>query len=211
MPLIVGLGNPGASYDGTPHNVGFEVLARLARRAGIRFRRSRVGEAEEAAFPGFDRTILLRPLSFMNLSGRPVSAALHWHRFQTSDLFVICDDVNLPPGYIRIRSSGGAGGQKGLISIIQAVGTDNIARLRIGVGGGHPGADVASHVLARIPAALRNTMDEAVEAAADAVEYYLRSDLETAMNRFNTKRATDSSDNPAGGTCPPDDSSPKGD
>jgi PTH1 family peptidyl-tRNA hydrolase len=211
MPLIVGLGNPGAEYHHTPHNVGFDILARLAKRTDVTFRRSRVGEAEEAAVPGPVKTVLFRPLSYMNLSGRPVSAAMHWHHFSTADLLVICDDVNLPFGHLRLRDRGGSGGQKGMRSIIESLGTEEFARLRIGVGGGHPGADVARHVLSKFSSSRRAALEPVLEMAADAVECYLRDGLETAMNRFNTKRQANQSDNPSGDQRSPDESSPKGD
>lgn len=211
MPLIVGLGNPGANYDGTPHNVGFDVVARLARRAGVGFRRSPSGQAEEAIWPGLSRVILLRPMAFMNLSGGVVSAALRWHRTPLSELFVICDDVNLPLGCIRIRVKGGAGGQKGLLSVIEVLDSEEFARMRIGVGGGDTGADVARHVLKKFSRSDSETIDSALETAADAVECYLRDGLEMAMNRYNTKRSSPDSDIPSGGDIPPDEFSPKGD
>lgn len=204
MPLIVGLGNPGAEYDGTPHNVGFDVLGRLARRAGVTFRRSRSGKSEETALPGGDKVILLRPLAYMNLSGGPVCSAMAWHHVPRAELFVICDDVNLPLGHLRLREQGGAGGQKGLRSIIDVLGSDEFARLRIGVGGGDPGADIARHVLARFPKDLREAVDQALEQATDAVECYLHDGLETAMNRFNTKRPT-KNNSPSGEDRSPDE------
>jgi len=197
MPMIVGLGNPGKQYEGTPHNVGFDVVARLAAKAGAPFRRSRSGEAEEAVVPVSRKVILLRPLSYMNLSGRPVSAALRWHGFELADLLVICDDVNLPLGHLRIREKGGPGGQKGLISIIQHVGTEDFARLRVGVGGGHPGADVAQHVLSRFSCSEREIVDPALELAVSAVECYLEEGLAVAMNRFNTRRENRNDTNPS--------------
>lgn len=211
MPLIVGLGNPGADYEDTPHNVGFEVVARLARRAGAGFRRSPSGKADEAVWPGQPRVILLRPLSYMNLSGGVVGAVLRWHRLEPADLVVICDDVNLPIGYIRLRTKGGSGGQKGLLSIIEVLGTEDFPRMRIGVGGGDPSADVAQYVLKRFPRDVRGIIDEALELAADAVECSIREDFETAMNRFNTKRSSTENDNPSGGDGSPDEFSPQGD
>jgi PTH1 family peptidyl-tRNA hydrolase len=208
MPLIVGLGNPGTAYERTPHNAGFEIAARLARRWNLAFRKSRGGEAEEALLPGTPRVVLLRPLSYMNLSGRPVSAAMRWHGFRPAEIFVICDDVNLPPGHLRLRLRGSAGGQKGLLSIIETLGTDEFVRLRIGVGGGDPGADVARHVLKKIPSARWEIMDRAFELAADAVESFLRDGLETAMNRYNTRRSSEKTDNPSGGSDSPDTNRP---
>jgi PTH1 family peptidyl-tRNA hydrolase len=208
MPLIVGLGNPGAKYQDTPHNVGFEVTGRLARRAQVVFRRSRAAKAEEAVWPDRPRVILLRPLSYMNLSGEVVRAALRWHHMEIAELFVVCDDVNLPPGHLRFRVKGGAGGQKGLLSIIEVLGTEEFLRLRIGVGGGEPGADVARHVLRKFPREQRESMNRAQDAAADAVECFLRDGLETAMNRYQTRRSSTENDNPSGGEIPPGDLSP---
>ena len=210
MPLIVGLGNPGKQYEGTPHNVGFEVLARVAGRAGVSFHRARSGDAEEAVVPGSPKVVFLRPLSYMNLSGRPVAAAMHWHGFELGDLLVVCDDVNLPLGHIRMREKGGAGGQKGLISILEHLTTDSFSRLRVGVGGGHPGADVADHVLSRFSRAERQIVEPAFELAADAVECYLELGLGTAMNRFNTKRPTQKDSNPSGESDSSDQLSPQG-
>lgn len=205
MPLIVGLGNPGPEYKDTPHNIGFEVAARVVERAGLRLRRLRLRQVEEAVLTGSPRTVVGRPLAYMNLSGGPVRALLKRHGFQTADLLVVCDDVNLPPGVLRLRSQGGAGGQKGLRSIIDTLGTEDFARLRIGVGGGQPGADVAGHVLKRWRGALRERMEQAIEMAADAVECVLRDGLEAAMNRYNSQRSDANDNNPSGNPGLPDE------
>ncbi len=199
MPLIAGLGNPGLEYEQTPHNIGFAVLDELARRSGVAFKRSASGQAHEASFGGSSKVVLLKPQSYMNRSGGPVQAALRYYRWFPADLLAICDDVNIPPGFLRFRKQGGAGGQKGLESIIRELGTDEFARLRIGVGGGHPGADVASHVLRKFSGSEKKTMAEAITVAADAVESYIRDGLQVAMNKYNTvKSKTDSGDIPAG-------------
>ena len=204
MPLIVGLGNPGKDYRETPHNLGFEVLDRLARRWGIGFRKSRIAEAEEAVRSGEGRVVLFKPLAYMNLSGRPVGAALRWYQVTPDALLVICDDVNLPPGYLRVRGKGGAGGHKGLQSIIEHTGSDEFPRLRIGAGGGRPGADVADYVLAKPTGDLRSVFAEAAERAADAVECFLQYGLNAAMNDYNTPRSPDDNHDPAGEDRSPD-------
>jgi PTH1 family peptidyl-tRNA hydrolase len=210
MPLIVGLGNPGKEYADTPHSIGFEVILELARRADVKFRRGPVPNCEEARLSGPRPVILLRPLSFMNRSGGPVSAALRWHDLTLDDLMVVCDDVNLPLAHIRLRSQGGAGGQKGLLSVIENVRSEQFARLRIGVGGGHPGADVAHHVLGKFGADVRPLIRSAVEQAADALECYITYGLAEAMNRYNTQRQSISE--PPSGTGPaPDTQRPEGD
>ncbi len=210
MPLIVGLGNPGSEYEGTPHNIGFEVAALLAERSHLKFRRSPVPNADEIKLPGATKTIVLRPLSFMNRSGGPVGAALRYYGFETSDLLVVCDDVNLPLGHLRIRTKGGAGGQKGLVSIIEVLGSEEFARLRLGVGGGHPGADVAHHVLSKFSGPSRTLASETAGRAVDAIECYLSSGLAEAMNRFNTPRQI-TTEPPSGTPAAPDINSPKGD
>ena len=140
-----------------------------------------------------------------------MQAALRWHQWTPGDLLVLCDDVNLPPGHIRLRPGGGAGGHKGLLSIIEHLHTEEFARLRVGVGGGEPGADVAKHVLGRSDAGERQLKAEALERAADAVECFWRNGVEAAMNRFNTRRTVSESESPSGGERLPDDLSPKGD
>lgn len=203
MPLIVGLGNPGPEYDDTPHNVGFAVAARLAEQAGVRFRRLRFRHVEEAILTDAPRAIIARPLTYMNLSGGPVRTMLKRHGVPLAELLVVCDDVNLPPGVLRLRPRGGAGGQKGLRSIIDALGTEEFARLRIGVGGGAAGADVARHVLKKWRGAARDAMETAIDAAADTVQHFLRDGIDAAMNRCNAQRP-DNQNNPSGDPESPD-------
>ncbi|MCB9358202.1 MAG: aminoacyl-tRNA hydrolase [Calditrichaeota bacterium] len=184
MRLVVGLGNPGTEYDDTPHNIGFAVCEELARRAGVSFKRGPVAETASAALPGRDVTLLL-PLAYMNLSGRPVTAAMRWHKLESKSLIVVCDDVNLPEGKLRIRSGGGAGGQKGLRSIIETIGTEDIPRLRLGVGGGVPGADVGYWVLRKLRGKPLEAYRELASLGADAIEHWLEFGLDAAMNRYN--------------------------
>lgn len=185
MRLVVGLGNPGAEYDDTPHNVGFATLDELARRAQVSFRRGPVAESMTAQMPAGFETVLFKPLSFMNLSGRPVSAAIRWYKMRPQDVFVICDDVNIPFGRLRIRQGGGPGGQKGLNSIIQSIGTESIPRMRMGVGGGYPGADIGNYVLKRLRGKELADYHELVGRGADAIEHWLESGIESMMNKFN--------------------------
>lgn len=185
MRLIVGLGNPGSEYDDTPHNIGFAVLEELARRTSQSFRRGPVPESMAVQLPPSNDAVLMRPISYMNLSGRPVSAAVRWYKLAPRDVIVVCDDVNLPFGRLRIRANGGAGGQKGLTSIIQSLGTDEIPRLRMGVGGGYPGADVGNYVLRRLRGKELDSYRELAAVGADAIEHWLTNGLDAAMNRFN--------------------------
>ncbi|MCC6477407.1 aminoacyl-tRNA hydrolase [bacterium] len=186
MFLIAGLGNPGSEYDDTPHNIGFAAVNELANRAGQQFKRGPVVECASARLtPKWD-AVAIRPLSYMNLSGRPVAAALRWFDVAPSNLIVVCDDVNLPFGKIRIRTKGGAGGQKGLLSILQTLGTDEVCRIRLGVGGGYPGADVGSHVLRKLRKSELETYLSMASTACDALELWFKEGPDAAMNRYNS-------------------------
>lgn len=189
MKLIAGLGNPGPKYAGTRHNVGFEVLDELARRHGLGF-----DSAPADALVAKWRTplagggvLLAKPLTFMNLSGHAVAALARYYRIEVGDIFVIVDEVALELGRLRARARGSAGGHNGLKSVAEQLGTEEYARLRIGVGRGDARRDLADHVLARFEADERPVVEETVRRAADAVEVFVASGIETVMNTFNRK------------------------
>lgn len=187
MKMIVGLGNPGAEYRNTRHNVGFDVIDRLAEewriKTGTRRFKSLIGEGR---FEG-DSILLMKPQTYMNLSGGAVRDAVRFHRLPLSDLLVISDDVNLELGRLRIRAEGSHGGQNGLRNIIAELGTDAFPRLRIGVG--HPGGErgLVDHVLGKWARDEIPIIREQIERAAEAVACILREGLEPAMNRYNAK------------------------
>lgn len=193
MKLVVGLGNPGAAYAGSPHNAGFAVVDVLARRAGAGFResgrfRAALAKGELAGEP----VVLMKPLTFMNASGEAVGAWLRWHRMTEADLLVLLDDVDLEPGRLRIRARGGSGGHKGLASVIQHTGSDVFVRVRLGVGRGDgEREDVIAHVLRPLTGVQRETAAATVAEAADAVEMILRQGVDRAMNRYNTVAGAD--------------------
>ncbi len=185
MKLVVGLGNPGRRYENTRHNVGFEVLADLASRHGqpkpkIKFE----SEVVEITVAG-EKTLLIAPQTFMNLSGRSVQQFVRFYQHPPEELIVICDDMNLKLGQLRLRGSGSAGGQKGLNDIIQRLGTNQIPRLRIGLGRPPEFMDATDFVLGRIGKSERFSLDETIRSAADAVETWIADGLASAMNRFN--------------------------
>ena len=182
MKLIVGLGNPGPKYRGTRHNVGFAVADELARRAAVEFEAGPV-DALVARWRVRD-AMLAKPLTFMNASGQAVGGLVGYFKIDLADLLVVVDEVQLPLGRLRLRASGTAGGHNGLKSIIQHLGP-GFARLRIGVGRGDPKWDLADHVLSRFAPDERETMDQAIARAADAVETFLDAGVTAAMNRFN--------------------------
>ena len=184
MKLIVGLGNPGPKYAGTRHNIGFEVVDYLAAGPGCSTYREKF-EAFVAEMKEGDETVLLvKPLTFMNLSGRAVRAAADFYKLDPTQVLVICDDFNLPLGKLRVRAKGSHGGQNGLRNIQEQLGTDAYARLRIGVGEPAVG-DAVDHVLSKFKPGERKAIEESVANAAQAALVWVRQGTEAAMNRFN--------------------------
>ena len=185
MKLIAGLGNPGRAYEGTRHNVGFDVLEILAGRCGSPVRRARFqGETAQVTIRGRP-TLLLWPLTWMNLSGASLLAARDFYKIDNDDILVLCDDFQLPTGTIRLRASGSAGGQNGLADVLARLGTTGIPRLRIGIGPVASGWKTADFVLGRFPKDERDTVNSALERAADAAEEWVALGIEAAMNRYN--------------------------
>jgi PTH1 family peptidyl-tRNA hydrolase len=183
VKLIVGLGNPGAKYRGTRHNIGFAVVDELARRAGVEFDEAPV-DALTARIRNAAPVLLAKPTTFMNASGEAVGALLRYFRIDQPDLLVIVDEVQIPLGRLRARAQGSAGGHNGLKSIVGHLG-EEFSRLRVGVGRGDARRDLADHVLARFDP------DEAAEAermtsrAADAAEMFIASGIGAVMNAYN--------------------------
>lgn len=186
MKLIVGLGNPGRRYRDTRHNVGFAVADELARRSAVTFE-SAPAEAliARARSLGPDGTLLLKPLTMMNASGFAVSEVARYFRIAVEDVLVVADDVNLELGRLRARPGGSAGGHNGLRSIIEQLGSQAFARLRVGVGRGDPRRDLADYVLGGFDADERPVADQAVARAADASEMFVSEGIDRVMNRFN--------------------------
>lgn len=185
MKLIVGLGNPGRKYQGTRHNVGYSVLAELAHDAATGRPQSKFqGEMVQAAFGG-EKALLLSPVTYMNNSGACVQAARDFYRLPDEDLLVICDDLNLPLAKLRFRAKGSSGGQKGLADIIRRLGTDEFARLRIGIGTPPDGWDASDYVLGKFTRREKPEIEVAVREAADAVAVWAREGVEHCMNQYN--------------------------
>nr|WP_242036118.1 aminoacyl-tRNA hydrolase [Cyanobium sp. FACHB-13342] len=192
MHLVVGLGNPGGNYADTRHNVGFMVLERLAAAAGTTFRQQAKLQGLLAEVgQGRDRLRLLMPQTFMNESGRSIRAALDWFDLAPSQLLVVVDDMDLPLGKLRLRGSGSAGGHNGLRSTISHLGTQDFARLRIGIGA--PAEDPAErrartvgHVLGRFSAAERPLLEAVLTEVEAGIGLIQRLGLERAGNRLNS-------------------------
>ncbi len=190
MKLIAGLGNPGHEYEGTRHNLGFTVLGILAERARISLSSSKFsGESGQGTIGG-SKVLLLRPQTFMNLSGQSVGPAAHFYKIAPDDLIVIHDELDLPVGRIQLRKGGGTGGHNGLKSIVQCLGTSDFLRVRIGTGkpqGPNARERVTGFVLGRFSAEDQAVMDKVAQTAADAVEAIVADGLQKAMNRFNQR------------------------
>ena len=185
MKLIVGLGNPGRKYEQTRHNVGFEVVVRLARQHASGTPRARFsGETVEANIAG-QSVLLLTPTTYMNRSGASVLAARDFYKIPHEELLVVCDDFNLPLGKLRFRSKGSAGGQKGLQDIIQRLGSDELSRLRIGIGPVPEGWDPAGFVLGKFTRDEKEQMDATLDRAATGVVEWCRSGIQHCMNQYN--------------------------
>lgn len=184
--LVVGLGNPGEKYEYTRHNAGFLTIDRLAEEKGIPVQRLKHRALTNVTELGGNQVLLMKPVTYMNLSGEAVGDAARFYRIPPERVLVISDDVSLPLGKLRIRKSGSAGGHNGLKSIIQHLGTEGFPRLKIGVGEKpHPEYDMADWVLSKFTGEDKAVMDEAVRRAANAVECYLREGPDKAMSRFN--------------------------
>jgi peptidyl-tRNA hydrolase, PTH1 family len=183
--LIVGLGNPGARYEGTRHNVGRAVVEAVALTCGASLdrvkHRARFGRAEVAGA----RVVLATPTTYMNESGEAVAPLARFYRVAPSAVVLVHDDLDLPLGRLRIRSGGGAGGHNGVASVVRLLGTDAVPRLRVGIGRPPAGWDAADYVLARFSADERPCADEAIGRAVHAIESLVREGVDGAMNAYN--------------------------
>ena len=189
MILIVGLGNPGMEYAATRHNVGFDMLTYLGDRYDIALRSKEGRAVVGKGFIEGQKVILAQPQTYMNLSGESVRALMDFYKLDEEDLVVICDDINLSVGQVRIRPKGSAGGHNGIKSIIQHIGTQEFTRIRIGVGGKPEGGDLVKHVLGRFSREEDGMLREVFALAEEGLLEILTEDVASAMNRVNGKKA----------------------
>lgn len=188
MYLIVGLGNPGRQYEATRHNMGFDTIDYLVEehrvpQGGVKFN-AMYGKG----VIGGEKVILMKPLSFMNLSGGPVREMVNYFKIDPeTQMIVIYDDIDLEPGQLRIRKQGSAGGHNGIKDIIRQLGTEKFLRIKVGVGAKPKGWDLADHVLSRFADSDRKLVDEAIEKAGKAVEIIISQGADAAMNEYNRK------------------------
>jgi PTH1 family peptidyl-tRNA hydrolase len=185
VKIIVGLGNPGREYSATRHNLGFVVVDEIARRFSTGQRRNRFRAEIIEVFDNGQKLVLVKPQTYMNLSGQSVREAAHWYRVAPEDILVVVDDIDLPFGSLRMRSSGGSGGHNGLKSIIAELGGEHFSRLRIGIGRG--AGQATRQVLTRFNAEEERELPELVHGAADCVMDWARDGVISAMNRCNRR------------------------
>jgi PTH1 family peptidyl-tRNA hydrolase len=200
MKLIVGLGNPGREYVGTRHNIGFEALDALARRLGWIGRESDFDRLARTAFFGLtldgmmpsgknEKVLLLKPMTYMNLSGRAVQAAMSFYQLPSADVMVVLDDMALPAGKLRIRAGGSSGGHNGLADIEKMLGTSQYPRMRIGIDAPPPAFEGREYVLGKFSGEQRKAIEPALERAGAALTMWIDEGIEKAMSRFNAEES----------------------
>lgn len=188
MYIIVGLGNPGMRFSATRHNVGFEVIERLAYENNIKLNKRKHKAIIGDGVIGGHKVLLVQPQTYMNLSGESIRAVMDFYKCNENDLIVVYDDICFEIGTIRIRKKGSAGGHNGMKNIINHLGTNEFARIRVGVGNKSPEWDLKDHVLSRFNDKEIKEMVKEVERAGDAIEKILVEGIDKAMNVYNVKR-----------------------
>ncbi|NMO97744.1 aminoacyl-tRNA hydrolase [Paenibacillus lemnae] len=185
MKWIVGLGNPGPAYEKTRHNVGFMALDELASRHGMTFNQNKFKSVVAEGLINGTKTILIKPMTFMNLSGEAVRAYMDYYKAELSDMIVVYDDLDTAVGRIRLRYQGSAGGHNGIKSIIQHTGTQTFNRVRMGISRPEPGYAVVDYVLGAFPKKEKELLGQMIQSTCDSLEYSLDHTFEQTMQKFN--------------------------
>ncbi len=189
MYVIAGLGNPDKKYEKTRHNVGFDVIDVIAKKYNVELTEKKHRALSGSGYIAGQKVLLVKPQTYMNLSGESIASILNFYKLDAeTDLLVIFDDISLAPGRIRVRGRGSAGGHNGIKNIIAMTGTQEFARIKVGVGEKPQGRDLADYVLSRFSKDERAMVEDAFVDAADAAELIAAGDLDGAMNRFNGKK-----------------------
>jgi PTH1 family peptidyl-tRNA hydrolase len=184
IKMVVGLGNPGKEYVGTRHNIGFRVIDSLAELLKIEVKKKRFNGCLGTGEYADKKLILLKPMQFMNCSGQVVATAAGFYKLSACDLLIVLDDMALPPGRIRVRMKGSAGGHNGLADVIEKLGTENLSRLRVGIGPSNE-KEAYDYVLSRPAKSEQALLDEAITRAREAVIYWIEFGIKATMNKFN--------------------------
>lgn len=187
MKVIVGLGNPGSEYEKTRHNVGFMVVDKFAEQHEIELWKNKFDALIAECYIGEEKVLVVKPLTFMNLSGKAVGQIMNWYKLNVEDLIVIHDDMDIPAGTARLRMKGGSGGHNGIKSILENVGSEDFARMRVGIGRPLPGWSVVDHVLAKFPDDDKQLVDEIIVKLVPALDCFVKNGIQLAMNRYNFK------------------------
>ena len=185
MYLIVGLGNPESDYSGTRHNMGFDVINKLAKECEIEVSRTNFKALYGKGVIAEEKVILLKPQTFMNLSGESVSECKNFYKLENEKIIVISDDIDLLPGQIRIRKKGGPGTHNGLKSVVHCLNSEDFIRVRVGIGMPEEGIDLVEHVIGFIPEEERKLLEEGINKAKDAVIEIVKQGVDKAMNMYN--------------------------
>lgn len=187
MKLIIGLGNPGKEYMNTRHNVGFNAVDALADKYNISINKSKFKALHGEGKLGNEKIVLVKPQTYMNLSGECVKSFATWYKVDPKDILVIYDDISLPPGKLRIRIKGSAGGHNGIKSIIQHLGTNEFERIKVGIGEKPQGWNLADYVLSRFTHAEMKIIDETMDDITSATDLIIEKGIQQAMNKYNPK------------------------
>lgn len=188
MFLIVGLGNPGKEYEDTRHNIGFKVIDNIAKEYNIEINRQKFKGTYGEGFIDGKKVILLKPTTYMNLSGESVREVVDFYNLENEEVLVIYDDISLETGSLRIREKGSAGGHNGIKSIIAHLGSDVFPRIKVGVG--QPTGDLVKHVLGKFSKEETDLLNQSIEVSTKAAKEIIKADAKTAMNQFNGFKAT---------------------
>jgi peptidyl-tRNA hydrolase, PTH1 family len=187
MFLVVGLGNPGREYEDTRHNIGFKVVDNIAKEYNIEINRQKFKGTYGEGFIDGEKVILLKPTTYMNLSGESVREVVDFYNLDNEDVLVIYDDISLEIGTLRIREKGSAGGHNGIKSIIAHLGSEIFPRIKVGVG--QPKGDLVKHVLGKFTKEETDVLNESVNVSTKAAKEIIKTDTKTAMNQFNGFKA----------------------
>lgn len=187
MIVIAGLGNPGSKYSGTRHNVGFDVVDRLAQENNIRVNRLRFKALTGEGFIGTEKVLLVKPSTYMNNSGESIREIMDFYKLEPENLLVVVDDIDIEFATIKLKKKGSAGSHNGLKSIIYHIQKDNFPRLKVGIGKKPPYYDLADFVLSKFSSDERKLVDQAIRKASEAAEEFVKSGIDKAMNEFNSR------------------------
>ena len=185
MYLIVGLGNPENEYAHTRHNMGFDTINEIAKKNNINITKTKFKSLYETSIIQGEKVILLKPQTFMNLSGESVKEVVDFYNIEPEKVIVIYDDIDIEKGHIKIRKKGGAGSHNGMKSVVQELGTTDFARIRVGIGQPEFKSDMINYVIGKVPKEEQEILHQGVKKAAEAVEEILKNGIDIAMNKFN--------------------------